>query len=168
MTMTYQHKGNYSPADEDFKLWKFLGHTAYAISRLRELELAQYGLTPEQAHVLDILSVGGGSTTIGTIADMTLRPHNTVSTLIARMAKRGLVEKRRNPKDKRRYQIAMTKKGRELFQRVTRNSIEMAFAALSKDDKREFSSLLTRLLSRAYELSGKRFDFESESVPCTV
>ena len=50
----------YSPADEDFKLWRFLDHTRYAISRVRELELARFGLTPEQAYVLDFLADRGG------------------------------------------------------------------------------------------------------------
>ena len=157
----------YSPAEEDFKLWKFLGHTGYVISRLRELELAQYGLTPEQFYVLDILNVNNGVVTIGQIVDMTLRPHNTVSTLIARMAKKGLVKKTRSERDTRRYEILMTRDGQALFDQVARKSIEAAFSILSKDDKRALGVILARLLDRAYELSGKKFDF-SEPIPCAV
>lgn len=166
--MNQENNGNYSPAEEDFKLWKFLGHTGYVISRLREIELAKYGLTPEQAYVLDILSVRGGSTTIGDIVNMTLRPHNTISTLITRMAKRGLVEKKRNRRDKRSYDIVITESGQAHFQRVTRKSIEMAFSILSEEDKRELSSILSRLLCQAYELSGKQYVFTTESIPCSV
>src|SRR3989338_6337152 len=115
MALKQQLAVTYSRADEDFRLWRFLDHTRYVISRLRELELAQYGLTPEQAYVLDILNAKGGSTTIGDIVDMTLRQHHTISTLIARMAKRGLVEKRPNPQHNRTYDIVMTQSGMALF-----------------------------------------------------
>ena len=166
MTMAQQVSISYVPAEEDFKLWRFLDHTRYVIARLRELELAQYGLTPEQAYVLDILNANGGSTTMGQIADMTLRPHHTISTLIERMAKHGLLEKRRTPQDRRSYEIVVTAKGDELFRKVKRKSIEMAFSTLSKEDKRLLSSILKRLLSRSYELSGKQFDFTDEYIPC--
>ena len=166
--MNRQSKRNYVPADEDFKLRRFLGHTSYVISRLRELELAQYGLTPEQAYVLDILTVNGGVATIGQIADMTLRPHNSVSTLIARMAKKSLVKKKRSASDKRSYEIVITREGQDLFSKVTRKSIEAAFSILSKEDKKVLGATLARLLDRAYELSGKHFDFTAEPIPCDV
>ena len=164
--MNQQSKIDYVPAEEDFKLWRFLGHTGYVISRLRELELARYGLTSEQAYVLDILNVRGGSTTMGDIVAMTFRKHHTISTLIERMVKRGLVEKKRSREDKRGYDIVMTKSGQALFQKVPRKSIEMAFSTLSKEDKRKLSSLLKTLLTRANELSGREFDFAAEDVPC--
>lgn len=166
--MDQESKRSYIPTEEDFRLWRYLGHTSYAISRLRELELAQFGLTQEQAYVLDILNVSGGSTTIGDIMHMTLRPHNTISTLVARMAQRGLVDKRQSPEDKRKYEIVMTRKGRELFKKVTRNSITMVFSGLSIEDKRALGSILSRVLSRAYEMSGKEFDFAAQPVPCDV
>jgi len=159
---------SYVPADEDFRLWRYLGHTSYSISRLRELELAQYGLTPEQAYVLDILSVSGGSTTISKIMHMTLRPHNTISTLVARMVQRGLLEKRQCSDDKRSYDIIMTRKGKQLFQKVTRNSITMVFSTLSIEDKRALGAILSRVLARAYEMSGKEFDFAAQPIPCDV
>ena len=158
---------SYIPADEDFRLWRFLDHTRYAISRSREIELASFGLTPEQVYVLDIIDVSGGATTIGTIVDMTLRQHNTVSTLVDRMAKRGLIKKKRSETDQRQYEIAMTKSGRELFGKLTIKSIEAVFSALTKEEKRELSSTLSRLLSRAYEVSGKKWTFTEDSIPCS-
>lgn len=167
MAMTERGKTTYVPAEEDFKLWRFLDHTRYMIARLRELELAQFGLTPEQVYVLDILNVEGGSTTIGVIVEMTQRQHHTISTLIARMEKKGLVEKRRSRGDKRSYEIVMTRDGVQLFQKVTRKSIEMAFSTLSKDDKIKLSAILKDLLAQAYELSGKHADSIVEPAPCS-
>ena len=47
----------------DFPLWRLLDHTRYMIFRDREMELSEFGLTPEQAFVLDIIHAAGGSTT---------------------------------------------------------------------------------------------------------
>jgi hypothetical protein len=47
--------------DNDFTLWRTLDHTRFMISRLREKELDQFGITPEMAHILDILSHNNGS-----------------------------------------------------------------------------------------------------------
>ena len=157
---------DYSPADEDFKLWRFLDHTRYAISRVRELELARFGLTPEQSYVLDLLNDRGGSTTMNDIMDMTLRQHHTISTLVARMAKHGMVEKKRSATDRRKYTIVLTGNGRELFQKVTRESTVMAFSSLSKEEKRVLSAFLKRLLVKAYELNGKQFNVAPEDIPC--
>ena len=38
-------------AEFDFELWILLDHAHSALSRARELELTQFGLTPEQAAV---------------------------------------------------------------------------------------------------------------------
>jgi DNA-binding MarR family transcriptional regulator len=162
----YRPAGSYVPADEDFKLWRFLDHTRYAISRAREVELARFGLTQEQAYVLDVLTDRGGSTTMNDIMDMTLRQHHTISTLVARMVKRGLIEKKRSETDKRKYNVMITRQGRELFQRVTRDSVVAAFSPLSREEKRELSALLTRLLGKAYEMNGKQFSVAPEETPC--
>ena len=166
--MSQQNNKNYCPADEDFRLWKFLDRTTHVILRSRELELASFGLTQEQAFVLDIISVNGGLTTIGVIADTTLRRHHTISALIDRMAKRGLVEKKRSRNNWRQYDISMTKSGQELFHKTTRKSIETVFSTLSRENKQELSSLLRRLLSKGYQLTGREWDSTTESVPCSV
>ncbi len=157
---------DYSPADEDFKLWRFLDHTRYVISRVRELELAKFGLTPEQSYVLDLLNDRGGSTTMNDIMDMTLRQHHTISTLVDRMVKHGMIEKKRSATDKRKYTIVLTRNGRELFQKVTRESTVMAFSTLSKEEKRVLSAFLKRLMAKAYELNGKQFNVAPEDIPC--
>jgi DNA-binding MarR family transcriptional regulator len=164
--MDEQNSMSYIPEDEDFKLWRFLGHTSYAIARARENELARFGLTSEQSYVLDILDVRGGSTTMNDIMNMTLRQHHTISTLVDRMVKRGLVEKNRSVSDGRQYTIVMTRQGRELFKAITRESIIGAFSVLSKQEKRELSGLLTKLLDKAYDLNGQTFNVEPETIPC--
>jgi DNA-binding MarR family transcriptional regulator len=150
--------------DRDFGLWKMLDHTRFMIFRLREKELFRFGLTPEQAHILDILSQNKGTTTINDIVDFTQRQHHSISTQISRMVKQGLVNKHKNASDKRKYEVSITNRGQTLLGKVTTLSINRAFACLSNKDKTELSGHLQCLLEKAYSLQGKqhRFHFRGE------
>ena len=142
---------------DDFRLWKLLDHTRFMVSRLRELELARFGLTQEQVHILDILCQHGGSTTMNEIVELTMRQHHSISTLINRMTKQNLVNKIKTPDDKRVYKVVITEKGRNLFNKVSRDSITMTFEVLSEEEKVALDSHLRKLLLKAYSLLGKEY-----------
>lgn len=69
------------------------------------------------------------------------------------MEKTGLVKKVKIPKNKV-YKVVMTKKGKDIYERVTRESIEMVFSSLSPADKRKLALYLNQLQKRAYSLLG--------------
>lgn len=150
-----------TPTNVDISLWRVLDHTQFMIARSREMELARFGLTPEQTYVLDILSESGGSTTMNQLVDITQRQHHSISTLVDRMSRQGLVARNRNPDDHRQYEVLITDKGRELFRHVTRESITTIFSSLSKEQKRQLMSELRVLLRSAYEVLGKRYTTRS-------
>jgi DNA-binding MarR family transcriptional regulator len=140
-----------------YALWRYLDHARYMIFRLRERELAQSGLTPEQAQILDIISTADGSTTINFIVKSTQRQHNSISTLIARMTRQGLVKKTRTRRDRRAYRITMTEKGVTAYLNMTSNSIEQAFSGLTDIEKSTLYYCLTRLLVHTYDMTGLNF-----------
>ena len=142
------------PAERDLPLWRFLDHTTYMILRAREKELAQFGLTPEQAVVLDIVHAAGGSTTINRIVEMTWRKHNSISTLVGRMVKQGLVKKSRDRRDRRAFRILATAKGERFWEIMPRDSIRRAFSCLDHTEKDQLRYCLDRLLAHSYELAG--------------
>lgn len=143
--------------DIDFSLWRILNHTTFVIARSRKKELAQYGLTSEQAHILDILHHSGGTVTIQGIVAITMRQHHSISTLVDRMAKQGLVNKVKSASDARQYDVIITEKGRALFSRTTKNAITAIFSALSGREKKELDTGLKKLRARAYKLLGKKY-----------
>jgi DNA-binding MarR family transcriptional regulator len=147
---------NLVPSD-NFSLWKLLDHTRFMVSRSREMELGEFGLTPEQAHVLEILRQNAGKTTINDIVDITQRQHHSISTLINRMTKQGLVLKKKDLNDNRKYEVAITKKGKLLTTKMTTKSIEEVFACLSDVEKVELRKRLNCLLLKAYQVLGKEF-----------
>lgn len=145
-----------------YALWRYLDHARYMIFRLRERELARIDLTPEQAQVLDIIYTTGGSTTINYIVRSTQRQHNSMSTLIARMTRQGLVKKTRNRRDKRAYRITMTEKGMTAYLSMSGDSIEQSFSSLTDAEKGSLYYYLDRLLTHTYSMSG--LDFNSRFV----
>ena len=137
--------------DPGFSLWRVLDHTRFIIARSREKELGRYGLTPEQSHVLDILQESNGSTTINQLVELTQRQHHSISTLIDRMTKQGLVSKRKGRDDRRRYEVFITPKGRELAETMSRESISAIFSILSDAEMTNLRAVLRRLEVRARE-----------------
>jgi DNA-binding MarR family transcriptional regulator len=137
-------------------LWILMNHTTYAIGRQREMELAQLGITNEKHAILRVLTIKDGQN-ITDIAAVRLRQHHSIFTLINRMEKQGLVKKTKSPKSKE-YRIMITDKGKEMYQKVTRKSLEATFCALSADDQQKLSQYLKLLLIRSLSLQG--FDYK--------
>ncbi len=141
-----------APVDPEFQLWRILDHTRFMIGRAREKELAQFGLTPEQSHVLDILVNRGGSVTINEIVEITQRQHHSISTLVARMGRQGLITKKKNPADLRKWDVFITPRGERVVRELTRDSIHRIISCLTKRERTVFKGELLCLLKRAYEV----------------
>jgi DNA-binding MarR family transcriptional regulator len=137
----------------DYRLWSSLDGARFAISRLRELELATFGLSIEQASVLRLLRDGAGSTTAKDLEDITLRQHHSVSTLINRMIRMGVVRRAKKPAQKSQV-ILITEAGKQLFEGITAVAPQMAFAPLKRRQKRQLAVTLYSLLARARGLLG--------------
>ena len=140
--------------DIDFPLWRLLDHTRYMIFRLREIELGRFNLTPEQAFVLDIIHASGGSTTINRIVEMSQHKHNSISALVDRMARQGLLKKNRTRRDRRAFRILSTPKGEGLLEKVPRESLRKTFLCLDQTEKDRLELLLNRLMLAAYDAAG--------------
>lgn len=135
------------------RLWEKLNCAGFAISRLRELELAQFGLSIEQSSVLRIILDHGGQTTVQEIMDKTMRQSNSVYMLINRMHKMGLITKLKKGGDKKNH-IAITREGKSVFRKVTAASPQMVFSTLTAKEKVKLAELFDVLVSRARHLLG--------------
>ena len=142
------------PIDPEFQLWRILDHTRFMIARAREKELARFGLTPEQSHVLDILVGHGGSVTINDIVAVTQRQHHSISTLVSRMVRQGLVTKKKDPDDLRKWVVSITAQGERVFRDLTRDAIHRIISCLPEQNRSTFKEDLLCLLKRAYEVLG--------------
>jgi DNA-binding MarR family transcriptional regulator len=141
---------------DDFDLWVLMDRARMTVTRTSQLEVASYGLTLEQAGILDTLLRGDGSATIAEIVNATAKQYNSVTTLVNRMARTGLVRKKRNSKNGR-YLVSITDKGKSMYGKLTRNAIEMAFSDLSVEEKQILFVILKKLLKKGRKMLGMDF-----------
>ena len=150
------------PAASDIDLWVLLDQTRDAISRAREMELSQYKITKVQASVLFMLLTQNGKVALSDISRWILREPHSISSLISRMEKNGLVRKIKETGDDR-IQVQLTDKGRQIYSQITWRSIEMVFSSLSTDEKLSLQSTLKKLRTKARSLMG--LDYKPPFLP---
>jgi DNA-binding MarR family transcriptional regulator len=135
-------------------LYGLLDQTRETISKAVELELGQYQISPPQVKIMHMLSQGNGGMTLGELASGTVRELNSISTLISRMQKKGLVKKVKKPGDDKSC-VTLTDKGKDIYNNtITERSIYLIFDALSDDERRKLGVLLQKLQSKARDLLG--------------
>jgi MarR family transcriptional regulator, negative regulator of the multidrug operon emrRAB len=128
-----------------------------------ELELKQYGITIPQVRVMVMLSRENRPVTLDELVKWNLREFNSVSTLINRMEKKGLVRKFKKDGDRKTY-IELTDEGNILYhQKVTERSIQLIMGALSNEEKNQLGSLLRKVRDTARDTLG--LDFRPPFLP---
>ena len=113
-------------------LWVLIAQTRDAILRARELEYAQYGISNERRAVLMIIQNYGGRATPVDIARDLFRELHSVTEMLARMEKDGLVTKHKGT-GRSKVEVSLTEKGRDVFDQSIHNETDKKiFSALTK------------------------------------
>src|SRR4030042_749606 len=103
-------------------------------------------------YMLDRIGVAASATQIAELLD---RNPNTLSTILDRMEKNGLVKKVRDKQDRRFVRIVMTKKGTNKLEKTIESGhviIEKLAASFSEEELKTFASLIQKLLEQTYEV----------------
>src|ERR1700728_2970005 len=119
---------------------------AHAASRFAE-HLEALELTPPDAGILRLLRVAAGPSQQELAAKLQIHPSRLVAVL-DNLEKRGLVERRANPDDRRLYSLHLTKDGGEVLERigkVAREHQDALLTALSREERNELTTLLLRI-----------------------
>lgn len=142
--------------DKGYELWVLLAQTREAMYKARQKELRRYNLSPRQSAVLFIIQAIGDKVTPAEISRWLLRESHSVSEIISRMEKQGLLKKVRDLDRKNLVRIELTEKGSEAYnQAIKRDSIHTIMSALSDEKRRQFSTMLKTIRDRALKESGK-------------
>jgi DNA-binding MarR family transcriptional regulator len=149
-------KPKYDRHPSIIKLWSILNNTRFAISRLRELELAKFGLTMEQSSILHIIVDHGGTVTIKEIIDETMHQPNSVYILLNRIKKMGLICNTEQ-KESGSTLISLTEDGESLLKKITNISFEVTISRLKAAEKAKFVEILYRIIDKSGELLGIHF-----------
>ena len=144
-------------SDPEINLYILLDQTDSIVTNAVELELKHLRVTQPQARVLTMLSRENRPVTLDELANWTIKEFNSVSTLINRMEKNGLVKKIRKDGDLKAY-IVLTEKGSTLYHlQVTERSIHLIFSKFSANEKKQLDSLLKKVRDTTRDLLGLDF-----------
>jgi len=148
---------NKTGTDRDYDLWVLLAQARDVILEARENELRQYDVTAWQAAVLFIIDVAGGTASPADIARWSLRKPNSVSGILDRMKKAGLIKVARDTRRKNMKVISLTEKGYKVLKdSMKRESIHQIMSCLTADQYQQLKALLEKLRSRGFEVLGSQ------------
>ena len=134
---------------DTYDLWVLLSRTRNAMWKARQFELDKYNISVVQAATLMVIYAFAGQATPSDIARWIFQEPHSISELISRMEKIGLVKKVRDPIKKRRVRISLTDKGKEIY--LSKSSkTEMMYkviSCLSHEEREQLGSILQKLLN---------------------
>ena len=133
-----------------YQLWVLLHQTRDVFHKVREKEVARYGITATQCAVLFIISSLGNKATPTMISRWLLREPHSISSILARMEKQGFIRKERNPENPAESLIILTDKGQQAYEKTSDITlINEIFGCLSEEEKRGLVSSLMKLRNNA-------------------
>jgi DNA-binding MarR family transcriptional regulator len=139
--------------DADFALWILFNAAREIIHEVREKELKRCGISVRQAGILYAISNDlGDYAKPSDIARVSNREPNSISTIIDRMERKGLIKKSKDLQKKNVIRISLTDKGKEAhLLAYNRRSIHRIFTCLSEEEIGQMQSCLNKLIARALQ-----------------
>jgi DNA-binding MarR family transcriptional regulator len=138
--------------DRDSQLWTMLYQARDTILKVRNRELYKYDISFIQASVLFAVEANGGKASLHELSRWIFREPTTISGLVIRLEKNGLISRARVPGKKTLQEITLTEKGKEAYrQSLKRESIHEILSCLSEEEREQLWSILKKLRDRALE-----------------
>jgi DNA-binding MarR family transcriptional regulator len=138
--------------DKDYNLWVLLHQTTDAVIKARQKELDQFDISFIEVGVLVVIQAIGEKATPSEISRRILREPHSVSALLNRMEKKGLVRKTQDLDRKNLVRVSITEKGRQAYDKSTRRkSIYNIISSLSEEERQQLRSCLEKLRSKAFK-----------------
>ncbi len=147
--------------DKDHNLWVLLLNTKEAMVAARTKDLSRCGITHMEAGVLSVVQnmeeTRCAEATVAEIARWLFRKPNTISTLISRMERKGLVERVSDLGRKNLVRVALTEKGRGIYERSNATPyVKNVFSSLSADQRAQLWSILLTLRDGGLKRLGRK------------
>jgi len=140
-------------------LWTLLHQATEAIGRAREKELAEHGIALRQVAALYVINhlieTKGEPVTPTELSQWLFRRPNTISSILNRMEREGLINKGKDDQRRNLVRVSLTEKGQDAYQKSTqRESLHQVMGVLSTAEQDEFFGYLERLRDSALKYLG--------------
>lgn len=127
------------------RLWLLLHRAADLLSSCEDSIYREFGLSAEQWRLLAHVKYYGHPLMPSELAVTMTRSSNSVSMLVDRMVKAGLVKRTRDRKDRRIVRVSLTNKGESAVEPATPEGwklIQTVLSPLSSEEKQVLANLL--------------------------
>ena len=131
------------------------GRLVYAVSAIMrkasDRALAPWGVSVAQAPVLVILLEAGHPITISEVARRLYLETPSITTMVDRLADRGLVERLKDRKDRRKTLVQLTKEGKRLVESIREPGDQLQeemFGVLGRRERETLRTILQKLRDR--------------------
>jgi DNA-binding MarR family transcriptional regulator len=132
------------------ELWALLSQATNALSRVADNELRPVGISMMQAAALYFVKNSEGPATPADLSRWLFREPHTVSQLLIRMEKQGLLKRTKDLKYKNRLRLTLTEKGEEAYQQQTQmRAIGNILSSLSEEECDKLGVNLKKLRDEA-------------------
>ena len=145
--------------DEDQDLWSLLNRTRYAVFRASERELQRYGISPEEVSVLFTVQALDNKSTPSALSRYLLKQPYTISSMVGRMARKGLIRKVKDLERRNMVRVVITEKGLKAYEQSTkRGPIHRIMAQLTPEEKKQLHDCLEKIYGQARKEIGLDID----------
>jgi len=139
-----------STVDRDRQLWKLLSETYHTMWRSREKELDMAGISAIQAGVLLLVNNSQEPVTPAVLSRFLYREPHTISGLLTRMEKQGLVKRVKDLKRKNQVRIVLTEKGKRAYEKQNKAGVtNKILTTLTAEERSNFVANLEKLKKAA-------------------
>jgi len=140
--------------DEYFTLWIMLAQAKNTMAKARQREISQFNINDERRRVLWCIQNNGGQITPVEMSPQLLLEIHSVTMMLNRMEKEGLVIKGKG-KGRSRSVIELTPKGLEIFNQSRYNATDKSiFSVLSRKEREQLMSSLRKVRNQALKELG--------------
>ncbi|MBN1189634.1 MAG: winged helix DNA-binding protein [Dehalococcoidales bacterium] len=140
--------------DEYNMLWQRFSQARSAIVKARQKKAGKY-LHPNWGSALVLIWSLEGQATPGILSEALFLEHHSVSELINRLEKKGLVKRTKDPDYKNRVRLSITEKGRrDCYEAMQTEFLSSIMSSLSKEQAVQFKTCLDILLQKALDELG--------------
>ncbi|MBN1376260.1 MAG: MarR family transcriptional regulator [Dehalococcoidia bacterium] len=133
-------------ADKDYTLLTSLLQVADIFVKVRERELLTQNLSATSAAILFLVDAMGKDVTPAKISRMLLREPHSVSGILMRMEKQGLIKRAKNMERKNLIRVTLTTKGENaLKQAMKKEGVKHVLSKLTDEQRKQLKQTLSTL-----------------------
>jgi DNA-binding MarR family transcriptional regulator len=136
--------------DKEYDLWILMSRVYHLIAMLRKLELAKYEILPVQSYILFIIKALGNETTPSNISECVYQQRSSISDILNRMVRQGLIKKVHKAKGNKRVIVSLTSDGETALKlSQNRNYLHKVMSSLTLEEKQQLESAMEILRDAA-------------------